>query len=61
MKPQEQMFFNDPVTIIHTRLERIAQVCVAIFLYTDLICSLITSSDFNILKINKVPVQLNSH
>ncbi|XP_053358430.1 RING finger protein 212B-like isoform X1 [Clarias gariepinus] len=26
MKPQEQMFFKDPVNIIHTRLERIAQI-----------------------------------
>ncbi|KAB5579852.1 hypothetical protein PHYPO_G00199710 [Pangasianodon hypophthalmus] len=26
MKPQEQMFFKDPISIIHTRLERIAQI-----------------------------------
>ncbi|XP_072543054.1 E3 ubiquitin-protein ligase RNF212B-like [Salminus brasiliensis] len=26
MKPQEQMFFRDPVNLIHTRLEHIAQI-----------------------------------
>lgn len=50
MKPQEQMFFKDPVNIIHTRLERIAQVCVAIFLDKFLRCSLMMIS---ILEINE--------
>lgn len=57
MKPQEQMFFKDPINIIHTRLERIAQVCIVRFFCVQT-CSLKASSNFISWGI-KVPVNFD--
>lgn len=45
MKPQERMFFRDPVNIIRTRLERIAQVYI-VMLFIYLFYTLLFYGDF---------------